>query len=88
MNKRLNIKYFIATDKYNLLKENESKFYYFVKKVYYNIYLRLTNQFEPIMEINQMIQESVFGHIVMIIIIILGTYFIDIIINWIKQNYK
>ena len=35
-----------------------------------------------------MIQESVFGHIVMIIIIILGIYFIDIIINWIKQNYK
>ncbi len=48
MNKRLNIKYFIATDKYNLLIDNEYKLVYSIKKIYYNIYLRIINQFEPI----------------------------------------
>jgi len=48
MENRLNIKYFIATDKSNLLIENENKLIYFFKKIYFNIYLRITNQFEPI----------------------------------------
>ena len=48
MENRLNIKYFIATDKNNLLIENENKLTYFFKKIYFNIYLRITNQFEPI----------------------------------------
>ena len=48
MENRLNIKYFIATDKNNLLIENENKLIYFFKKIYFNIYLRITNQFEPI----------------------------------------
>ena len=52
MNKKLNIKYFIATDKNNLLIDNENKILYLLKKVYYNIYLRMINQFEPII-INQ-----------------------------------
>ena len=48
MNKTLNIKYFIATDKYNLLKDGENILIYSIKKIYFNIYLRITKQFEPI----------------------------------------
>ena len=48
MDKQLNIKYFIATDKYNTLIDNEYKITYSIKKIWYNIYLKLTNQFEPI----------------------------------------
>ena len=52
MNKQLNIKYFIATDKNNLLIDDENILIYSIKKLYFNIYLRITRQFEPII-INQ-----------------------------------
>ena len=52
MNKQLNIKYFIATDKNNLLIDGENILTYSIKKLYFNIYLRITKQFEPII-INQ-----------------------------------
>ena len=48
MNKQLNIKYFIATDKYNVLRDEENSFMYFIKKQYYKLYLQLTKQYEPI----------------------------------------
>tara|TARA_Y100001963_G_C6779201_1_gene448985 strand:+ start:1490 stop:1645 length:156 start_codon:yes stop_codon:yes gene_type:complete len=48
MNKHLNIKYFIATDKNNLLIDNENILIYSIKKIYYKIYLKFTDQFEPI----------------------------------------
>ena len=48
MNKTLNIKYFIATDKNNLLIDDENILIYSIKKLYFNIYLRITKQFEPI----------------------------------------
>ena len=51
MNKRLNIKYFIATDKHNVLRDQENIIIYSIKKIFYRIYLQLTNQFEPITEL-------------------------------------
>ena len=48
MNKTLNIKYFIATDKHNVLKDEDNILIYSIKKLYFNLYLRITKQFEPI----------------------------------------
>ena len=48
MNDRLNIKYFVATDKYNVLQDDEPRLVYLIKRIYFNIYLRLTKQFTPI----------------------------------------
>ena len=48
MKKHLNIKYFIATDKYNLLRDEENHLKYFIKKIYYRLYLQAINQYEPI----------------------------------------
>ena len=48
MDKTLNIKYFIATDKYNVLKDEDNILIYSIKKLYFNIYLKITKQFEPI----------------------------------------